>query len=95
MTTKFFEALAVQRPILCVQGDEGCLEETIRLTRAGLSAHNVAETRQFIEQYYKQWLASGQTTIDADRAEIEKFSRKTQAEQFIRIFEQISAASDG
>ncbi|MDR2120770.1 MAG: glycosyltransferase [Tannerella sp.] len=89
MTTKFFEALAVERPVLCVRGDEGCLEETIRRTRSGLSAHDVQETRRFIEAHYRRWLASGRTTVDVDRAEIEKFSRKAQAEQFIRLFEQI------
>jgi glycosyltransferase involved in cell wall biosynthesis len=94
MTTKFFEALAVERPILCVRGDEDCLEETIRRTRSGLSAHNAEETRQFIETHYRQWLVSKQTTIAVERAEVEKFSRKTQAKQFIRIFEQILNANE-
>ncbi|MDR1330767.1 MAG: glycosyltransferase [Tannerella sp.] len=89
MTTKFFEALAVERPILCVRGDEGCLEEVICRTRSGLSAHDVQETRQFIERHYRQWLTDGRTTVDVDRAEVEKFSRKAQAEQFIHVFEQI------
>ncbi|MDR1601822.1 MAG: glycosyltransferase [Tannerella sp.] len=93
MTTKFFEALAVERPVLCVRGDEGCLEEVIRRTRSGLSAHNVQETRQFIEKHYCQWLATGRTAADVDRTEIEKFSRKAQAEQFIRIFDQILNAN--
>ncbi|MDR0756348.1 MAG: glycosyltransferase [Tannerella sp.] len=89
MTTKFFEALAVERPVLCVRGDEGCLEEVIRRTRSGLSAHSAQEVRQFIEAHYSRWLACGRTAVDVDRAEIKKFSRKAQAEQFIRIFEQI------
>jgi glycosyltransferase involved in cell wall biosynthesis len=93
MTTKFFEALAVERPVLCVRGDEGCLEDVIRRTRAGLSAHHVQETRQFIEAHYRRWLATGRTAADVDRAEIEKFSRRTQAGQFIRIFEQILNAN--
>jgi hypothetical protein len=89
MTTKFFEALAVERPVLCVRGDEDCLEEAICRTRSGLSAHNVQETKQFIEEHYRRWIACGWTSVDVDRVEIEKFSRRKQAEQFIYIFEQI------
>lgn len=90
MTTKFFEALAVEKPILCVRGDEGCLEEVIRRTRAGLSAHNEEEVYAFIRRYYLQWQAEKTTSIDVDRKEVQSFSRKTQALQFIRIFEQIA-----
>ena len=90
MTTKFFEALAVEKPILCVRGDEGCLEEVIRRTRAGLSAHNEDEVYAFIRRYYLQWQAEKTTSIDVDRKEVQSFSRETQALQFIRIFEQIA-----
>jgi glycosyltransferase involved in cell wall biosynthesis len=89
MTTKFFEAIAVEKPVLCVRGDEACLEDAIRATRSGIAAHNVDEAIAFIEKYYRQWLENKHTAIDIDRAEAEKFSRKTQAQQFIRIFEQI------
>ena len=43
ITTKFFEALAVRKPILFVLGDEVCLEEKICKTASGLSAHNAEE----------------------------------------------------
>ncbi|MDR2765308.1 MAG: glycosyltransferase [Tannerella sp.] len=90
MTTKFFEALAVEKPVLCVRGDEGCLEEVINRTRAGLSAHCMEDVYQFLKMHYRQWQASGLTTVDANRKEIGTFSRKAQANQFIRIFEQIT-----
>ena len=34
MTTKLFEALAVEKPILCVRSDEAYLEETINKTHS-------------------------------------------------------------
>jgi glycosyltransferase involved in cell wall biosynthesis len=89
MTTKLFEALAVEKPVLCVRGDGGCMEELIRLTRSGLSAHHAEEVFQFIREQYMRWETSGNTSIDANRAEIRKFSREAQANQFIHIFEQI------
>jgi glycosyltransferase involved in cell wall biosynthesis len=91
MTTKFFEALAVGKPILCVRGDEGCLEETILRTRSGLSAHRAEEVYRFIQTHYRQWQLTGETGVDANREEVGKFSRQAQAGQFIRIFEQIAS----
>ena len=86
MTTKFFESLAVGKPVLCVRGDEGCLEEVINRTRSGLSAHNAEEVYDFIKNHYSRW-KEGLSSIDnADKEEIKKFSRKAQAEQFIEIF---------
>ena len=90
MTTKFFEALAVEKPILCVRGDEGCLEEVISRTKSGLSAHSEEEVYAFIRRYYLQWQTDKTTSIDVNREEVQSFSRKTQALQFIRIFEQIA-----
>lgn len=86
MTTKFFEALAVEKPILCVQGDEGCLEEVINYTHAGLSAHNETEVYDYIKRHYLQWKQTGTVVSDVDRNAVKTFSRKEQASQFIRIF---------
>lgn len=86
MTTKLFEAMAVGKPLLCVRSDENCLEETINRTRSGLAARSADEVYAFLLRYYAEWLEKGYTTIDADRNEVEKFSRKKQAEQFMNLF---------
>lgn len=90
MTTKFFEQLAVAKPVLCIRGDRGCLEEVILRTRAGLAAHEENEVYEFILAHFRRWQLTGETEVDSVREEIEKFSRKAQAAQFIRIFEEIS-----
>ena len=87
MTTKFFEALAVEKPILCVRGDEGCLEQTIAETRSGLSAHNEEEVHRFLLHHYRRWQTDGFTTADPDREAVRRFSRRAQAGQFARIIE--------
>jgi glycosyltransferase involved in cell wall biosynthesis len=89
MTTKLFEYLAVEKPILCVRGDEGCIEKTLNETGGGLSAHNVDEVYDFIKNLYGQWISTGKTVSNAKREEIKKFSRETQAGQFIDIFQNI------
>jgi glycosyltransferase involved in cell wall biosynthesis len=93
MTTKFFEFLAVGKPILCVRGDEGCLEEAINRTRSGLSAHHADEVYDFIKTHYRCWKENKRPVDSSDKEEIRKFSRETQAKQFIRLFEQLSHAS--
>jgi len=87
MTTKLFESLAVGKPILCVRGDEGCLEEVINRTRSGLSAHTADEVYDFIKNHYLRWTAGLPYEDYSDREEIKKFSREAQAKQFVEIFD--------
>lgn len=89
MTTKFFEFLAVEKPILCVRSDEDCLEQVIKDTNSGLAARNEQEVYEFILRLYLNWKKTGQTSINIDKEKIQAFSRKGQALQFIRIFESV------
>ena len=86
MTTKFFEALGVEKPILCVRSDEGCLAQVINETQSGLAATSVEEIKEFISTYYAQWEKQGYTRIDIK--DKEKFTRQNQALQFEQIFNQ-------
>ena len=86
MTTKLFESLAVGKPILCVRGDEGCIEEVINQTRSGLSAHIADEVYNFIKNHYLRWQAGLLYKDNSNKEEIKKYSRELQAEQFIEIF---------
>lgn len=85
MTTKFFESLAVEKPILCVRSDEACLAETIQRTGSGLAATHVEEVCEFLLHYYKEWQAKGYTTSRVDRNQLSQFSRQEQANQFIQL----------
>ncbi len=84
MTTKFFEALGCEKPILCVPSDEGCLAETIRETNAGIASSDIEEIKAFILDKYREWQQHGythQAVVDKER-----FSRQQQAEQFEQLF---------
>jgi glycosyltransferase involved in cell wall biosynthesis len=87
MTTKFFEAIGVEKPILCVRSDEGCLAQTIQETNAGLAATNVTEVKEFILFHYNQWQKQGYTHTEIKNKE--QFSRQNQALQFEKIFNTI------
>ena len=87
MTTKFFEAIGVEKPILCVRSDEECLAKTIKETNAGLAATNVEEVKEFILYHYNEWQQNGYTHINITNKE--QFSRQNQAIQFEKIFNQV------
>ena len=91
MTTKLFEAMAVEKPLLCVKSDESYLESAINKTHTGLAARTADEVYQFILQHYLFWQEKGYTHIEVDREAIEHFSRKRQAEQFMRIFTRLNS----
>lgn len=90
MTTKFFESLAVEKPILCVRSDESFLAEAIGETKAGLAATSVKEVCHFLKYYYKEWREKGYTSSPIDKNKLLRFSREEQAKQFIQIFEKIN-----
>lgn len=90
MTTKFFEALAVERPILCVRSDESYLEAALSQSKAGVAARQKEEVVCFLEKYYKEWKEKGYTTSETDRNILKNYSREGQARQFIHIFETLT-----
>lgn len=91
MTTKLFESMAVEKPLLCVKSDESYLEAAIRKTRSGLAARTAEEAYRFILYHYRFWQDNGYTYIDTNKKEVEYFSRKKQTEQFMRIFTRLNS----
>lgn len=88
-TTRFFEYLAVERPILCVRSDESTMEEAIKISNAGVSARTVEEAYDFIYEKWQEWKEKGHTTVNVNQDYKKQFSRKAQASQFVEIFEKV------
>ena len=84
MTTKFFEALGCEKPILCVPSDNGLLAKTIRETNAGLASSDINEIKEFILDKYHEWQKKGFTRQAVINKE--QFSREKQAQQFEQLF---------
>ena len=91
MTTKFFEYLAVNRPILCVTSDEECLEKAIRETDSGCAARTVEETVSFLSRLLKEWKEKGVTAGTTKPDALAPYSREYQAGQFAKLFDSILA----
>ena len=89
MTTKFFEGLGIEKPVLCVESDEECLAAVIRSTHAGISAVNVQEVKTFILDKYAEWQSKGYTRQQVDHQQKRLFSRQEQARQWEQLFREI------
>jgi len=89
MTTKFFEYLGVQRPVLCVWGDDGEIMEIMNHSNAGLAAKTEEEIQQFVKMKYDEWMETGYTNSGIDWNYVKQFSRKDQAKQFVDIFDSV------
>ncbi|MFI3296641.1 MAG: hypothetical protein R3Y59_03315 [bacterium] len=84
MTTKFFEALGVEKPILCISSDEDCLAQTIRYTQSGIATRKVNDVKNLIIEQLEIWKTNGHTHIETKNREI--FTRQYQAKQFTELF---------
>lgn len=80
LTTKFYEALGCEKPILCVPSDKGSLAELIRYTNAGIATDDSKSIKSFIAEQYKTWQQQGYTR-QATRHRNE-FTREAQYDQF-------------
>ncbi len=79
MTTKFFEALGVEKPVLCAPSDEECLEAVIRETNAGIAARTPQEVAAFIQDKYHEWQTNGYTRQAVNKEKKQQFARQVQA----------------
>lgn len=83
LTTKFFEALGCQKPILCVPSDQGELAELMDWSHAGLASEDTEEIKAFIIDRYKEWQTKGFTRQSNLLWEI--LSREAQSEEIEKL----------
>ncbi len=88
MTTKFFEALGVEKPVLCVRSDEDCLAAAIQQTNAGVAATTVEESANFLLEKYQEWQEQGFTHQAVQNKDL--FTRQHQALQFDKLLRSIT-----
>ena len=85
MGTKFYEALGIEKPVLCVRSDEECLAEVIRLTNAGIAASHVDEVKTFLLSKYAEWQQNGYTRQVVNQEAKRLFTRQYESAQFEQL----------
>ena len=82
LTTKFYEALGCEKPVLCVPSDKGALAELITYTHAGIATEDSEQIKAFILTHYEAWKKNGYTRQATQHRE--EFTRFNQYDQFYR-----------
>jgi glycosyltransferase involved in cell wall biosynthesis len=86
MTTKFFDYIGVNLPILCTPNNNDELAGTINEIGCGLASSDVVEVENFIMEKYAEWQKNGFTKGTILVENREKFSRKNGAEILEKLF---------
>ena len=84
LTTKFYEALGCEKPVLCVPSDKGALAELIAYTNAGIATDDMEEIKAFIAEKYKEWQQQGYTRQATQHRN--EFTREAQYDQFYHTY---------
>lgn len=88
ITTKFFEALGVQKPIINVVSDRAYLYDIIQQTFAGLSTDQANEVASFLIEKYHEWLQNGYTHQSVNPETIKHYDRAYQCLQLKDLMQQ-------
>jgi hypothetical protein len=88
LTTKFYEALGCEKPILCVPSDQGALAELIAYTNTGIATDDKDAIRAFIKEKYHEWQQNGFTRQAVQHRE--QFSRETQSAHMETIINRLT-----
>ena len=86
LTTKFYEALGCEKPVLGVPSDRGELAKLIAYTNAGIATDDMEEIKAFIEEKKQEWQQKGFTRQQTQHRE--EFSRETQCRKLEEIIQQ-------
>lgn len=79
LTTKFYEALGCEKPVLCVPSDQGALADLLSYTHAGIATDDIDQIKAFILDKYHEWQQNGFTRQQTRHREA--FSREAQCRQ--------------
>lgn len=89
MTTKLFEAIGTQKPVLCVRSDEDCLERCISESGIGVAARTADEAERFLLEQFGQWKEKGFTRAAVTPQAMELYSRRNQTGQFAELLDRL------
>lgn len=89
LTSKVFEYLGAQRPILSVPSDEGVIDELLAQTGAGFSGTTPAEIANIIKRYYSEWKETGRVLYHGKPEAVSKYTRGAHAEKLADILNSV------
>jgi len=94
MTSKIFDYLAANRPILTVPGDNDCVDDLLKITKSGVSLSDPKEIAEQLMAWYLQWMTTGEVMVNRDKTEIDKYSRQNQTRKLSELMELVLSADN-
>jgi hypothetical protein len=89
-SSKIFEYLAAQRPILAVGGaSDEVVNDLILETKAGLYSKEVKDIKEFIKKFYLEYKKNGKVSYTGDIEKINKYSHREMARKFADIMNEL------
>lgn len=95
LTSKLFEYLPCRKPILCVPGDGGELDDLIRLNGLGESCESGERVASVLSTWFAKWKSGEPLQVAANDEIIQQFSRRSQAKVLAALMESMIASSTG
>lgn len=89
LSSKIFEYLAAQRPILATGRGNDPREELLLTTGTGRREATEEEIRVAVMDFYSQYKLTGKLNYFGDREQIDKYSHREMARKFAEILERI------
>ncbi len=87
---KIFEYLAARRPMLATGGlDDNVVEQLLIETKTGVHAPTVGDTKNRLEELYREYKAEGKIAFQGNEAEINKYSHREMARKFSDVLGQL------
>jgi len=95
LTTKLFEYLAMERPVLCIRTEpDSEMANIVRDANAGYAGDSLASVKDFILCCYNQWRAHGYCSFPIKRNYVTNFSREAQALRLAEVLSRVVGSAN-
>lgn len=86
---KTFEYFGAKRPIICVPGDKGMLDDLIRDTRTGVVLPDAARIAEYVLESYLRWQAGLPVEYGPNEELVDQFTRKRLTQSLATVLDSI------
>ena len=87
---KTFEYFGVGKPIMCVPGDGGLLDELITRTSTGVILPTPPAIAEFLMAALDDWQHGRRPVYEPDAAEVERYTRRNLARRLAAVLDEVA-----